>query len=112
MDQWINESMNQLTNENRTFKVLYLLAGTYTLPGGIATSMLNGQAVTMSTYTRIVNGVATYGTVTIGSMQTYYQGKLLQPGDNIYGVPNVGTYTLPGTLQRRVTHFAEFSILA
>ncbi|OWA49853.1 hypothetical protein BV898_14390 [Hypsibius exemplaris] len=70
--------------------------GTYTLAGGIQTSMGSGGLVTMSTYTKIVNGVATYGTVTIGSMQTYYQGKLLAPGDNIYGVPNQGVYTLPG----------------
>jgi hypothetical protein len=72
--------------------------GTFTLAGSMETSVMNGSPVTMSTYTRIVDGVATYGTVTIGSMQTYYQGKLLLPGDNIYGVPNQGTFTLPGKL--------------
>ena len=45
-----------------------------------------------------MDGVATFGTVTLGSMQTYYNNKLLQPGQNAYGVPNQGVYTIPGQM--------------
>jgi hypothetical protein len=72
--------------------------GTYTIPGAMAISNLNGYPMTVSTYTKVVNGVATFGTITLGSMQTYYNGRLLQPNENAYGVPNVGTYTLPGPM--------------
>ena len=41
---------------------------------------------------------ATFGTISLGSMQTYYNNKLLQPNENPYGVPNVGVYTLPGAM--------------
>ena len=59
-----------------------------------------GYPMTVSTYTKIVDGVATYGTVTLGSMQTYYDGRLLQAGENAYGVPNQGIFTLAGQLSQ------------
>lgn len=46
--------------------------GTYTLPGNMRVLNVAGQQQTQSTYTRIVDGVATYGTITIGQMQTYF----------------------------------------
>ena len=59
--------------------------------GAMTTNMVNGYAMTLSTYTKVVNGQATFGTVTLGTMQTYYNGKLLAQGENAYGVPNQGT---------------------
>lgn len=77
--------------------------GTYTLDGQMSTFLISGYPATVSTYTKIVNGVATYGTITLGSMQTYYNNKLLLPGQNAYGVPNSGSYTLDGAM----TSFAD-----
>ncbi|XP_055330847.1 uncharacterized protein LOC129583191 [Paramacrobiotus metropolitanus] len=77
--------------------------GTYTLNGDMQTIMISGYPATVSTYTRIVDGVATYGTITLGQMQTFYNNRLLPPGTNPYGVPNEGTYTLAGAM----TSFAD-----
>ena len=53
----------------------------------------------MSSYTKIVDGRATFGAVTQGMQVTYYNGRILRYGENPFGVPNAGTYTLPGSVQ-------------
>lgn len=46
------------------------------LPGLSSVVVLNGVTQTVSTYTRIINGLATYGTVTISNMQTVFVANL------------------------------------
>ena len=50
----------------------------------------NGYPMTVSSYTRIVDGVATFGAVTLAGMQTQFNGRVLQGGQNPFGVPNQG----------------------
>ena len=72
--------------------------GTYTIAGGVTTYYSEGIPYTASTYTRFVDGAATYGTITLAGLQTYYNDQLLQPGQNAFGVPNQGTFSLAGRM--------------
>ena len=63
------------------------------------TFLFLGYPVTVSSYTKIVDGRATFGAVTQGMQVTYYNGRILRYGENPFGVPNAGTYTLPGSVQ-------------
>jgi hypothetical protein len=62
-------------------------------------NLLSGYPITISSYTKIIDGRATFGAVTQGMQVTYYNGKILPYGQNPFGVPNQGTYTLPGSMQ-------------
>ena len=73
------------------FQFVRPVIDTFFCPGAMRTTISSdGMAYTLSSYTRIINGVPTIGVVTLGPIQTYYQGKLLSPGQNAYGVPNQG----------------------
>lgn len=57
-----------------------------------------GYPVTISSYTKVINGRATFGAVTKGMQMTYYNGNVLPYGQNAFGVPNEGLYTIPGAI--------------
>lgn len=68
-----------------------VVLGSTSLPGSVMVyADKNGYPYTVSSYTNIINGVSTYGAVTLRTQTTLYGGNTLAYGKNVFNVPNQG----------------------